>query len=87
MTTRMPAIGDFTPLHCCAHLGHRECVQQFIDNDADVNVVDSRGNTALHHAAFFNKVDTVKTLTRSDDCNVRIKVGSSGNVLPSDFTL
>ena len=67
-------ICNFTPLHFAAHLGQRECCQVLIDNNADVNIADDEGNTSMHHAAYCNKVETVKVLVKSDDVNIRIKV-------------
>ncbi|HRX15046.1 MAG TPA: ankyrin repeat domain-containing protein [Spirochaetota bacterium] len=54
--------GD-TPLHMAAFAGHVEIVKFFATRDKfDVNVVETRGYTALHYAAFKNRQDVVAVL-------------------------
>ena len=69
---------DFTALHCAANRGHAECVQLLRDAGADANLQDDVGNTPLHHAAYFNEVDSVKTLTSTANVDFKIKVRIEG---------
>ena len=65
---------NFTPLHCAANLGFTECVELLRDAGADTNKQDDKGNTPLHHAAYFDKIEAVKTLATSGHVDFKIKV-------------
>ncbi|MFA5999031.1 MAG: ankyrin repeat domain-containing protein [Candidatus Babeliales bacterium] len=55
-----------------------ESAKKLIVDGADVNVRDSQGNSLLHYAAFFGKVQIVKLLLAAHaDVQARNKKGSS----------
>ncbi|KAF4458741.1 ankyrin repeat [Fusarium albosuccineum] len=47
------------PIHCAAMNGHDSLVKRLI---ADEKAIDSRGRTALHHAAWFGKINILNML-------------------------
>jgi ankyrin repeat protein len=55
---------DFTALHVAIMEGHIWLADLLIQNGVDINITDSNGWTALHHAAFLNKIDAIILLIR-----------------------
>ena len=53
---------DLQPLHLAAWYGNVEMLQLLIDNGAELDAVNSDGNTALHFAAFNGQVKVIKAL-------------------------
>jgi len=45
------SVGGLTALHCAARRGYQVCVNLLLSAGADVNLADSRGNTALMKAS------------------------------------
>ena len=56
--------GDQTPLHYASVMGHEEIVELLIDNDADVNLKCSTGDTPLDWAMNFNHIETASILRK-----------------------
>ena len=56
--------GEYTPLHYAAVQGHPSSVTALLQAGADVDAVDSYGNTALLLAAAANNIDVARCLLR-----------------------
>jgi ankyrin repeat protein len=60
-----------TPLHLASMMGHLEIAQLLISYKADVNAIDTDGNTPIHFAAQNEYVDMVQYfLTKDPDLNI-----------------
>ncbi|XP_074656432.1 oxysterol-binding protein-related protein 1-like isoform X2 [Tubulanus polymorphus] len=73
----------WSPLHLAAYFGHYQVAKLLLENGADVNDVNTNGDTALHKAAFSNRVDVV-TLLINHSADVSM-INSEGNV-PKQIT-
>lgn len=58
-----------TPLQASARSGHIQMMNLLIDNGADVNLSNLKGNTALHYAAAFNYAATALLINKGADLN------------------
>lgn len=47
-----------TPLMKACHIGNIEVVKKLIENGADVNIREFSGRTALHHAVFYDELES-----------------------------
>ena len=54
-----------TPLHVASFMGHMAIVQFLIQNGANPDTPNMRGETALHHAARANQTDIMRVLLRN----------------------
>ena len=68
-----------SPLQLSARRGHVECVDLLIDAGADVNWKDSKGDTALHHAAS-GKADDERAA-----CCARSLIAAGANVSVKNY--
>ena len=66
------SLHGLTPLHVAAHHGHVLIVKYLIRRGAQVDAVDSKGWTALHHAA---------SRGRHEVCQTLLSLGSNPNIL------
>ena len=62
-----------TMLYCAARNGHLNVVQWLIEHGADINCLESDGNTPLHGASFYGHKQVVQYLTTQILCDKSIK--------------
>lgn len=66
----------WTPLHCAAHQGNKDCVRLLLQYGADVTKVNREGKSALHLAAAQNRAAIVQMLLEAGaDANLQDQVG------------
>ena len=58
---------NFTPLHYALHNDYVPMAKVLLDYNASINTQDSVGNTLLHYAAIFGRVDIVKLFLQKKD--------------------
>ena len=76
-TVQTPLIAAETPLADAAMEGDLEQVRQLIAEDAELNVAQGDGMTALHWAAFHNDLELADALLEADaDVGVTTRVGA-----------
>ena len=76
-TVQTPLIAAETPLADAAMEGDLEQVRQLIAEEADLNVAQGDGMTALHWAAFHNDLELADALLEADaDVGVTTRVGA-----------
>ena len=76
-TVQTPLIAAETPLSDAAMEGDLEQVRQLIAEDAELNVAQGDGMTALHWAAFHNDLELADALLEADaDVGVTTRVGA-----------
>jgi ankyrin repeat protein len=67
------AISSFgTPLMAAVFKNYVDITKMLLDLDADVNIADSNGNTALHYAVRFSYIEIVKLLI-SKNADIKLK--------------
>ena len=62
-----------TPLHIAAELGNEDICRLLLANEADPNVQDTNGYTALCTATYHNRLNVVQTLAACKRCNPNIQ--------------
>ena len=66
----------WTPLHYAAEMGNTEFIPLLLSNGANIEEVDNKGRTALHHA--MESLETMKVLVRHGaDINAKDNMGST----------
>lgn len=61
-------LGDLSLLMIAAQIGHLEVVRELIAHkEINLHAQDENGNTALHFAVIFDRLDVVKTLLYADE--------------------
>ena len=67
------------PLHLAAWSGHAQTCSELIRHNADLNIKDIEGETALHNTLHFNRRETAVLLFKAGiDVNIKNNEGKSG---------
>ncbi|KAK4294880.1 hypothetical protein Pmani_032527 [Petrolisthes manimaculis] len=74
-----PKASEFTPVMLAAKNGHRLCLEMMMNDQEELNHIDSKGNTALHLAA---KTRFDKTIISLLDRNVELNLRNEEEQTP-----
>lgn len=75
-----------TPLHIAISLGSREAVQLFFASGTSIEEIDQLGNTALHHAAAFDRMEIAELLITLHNADVEARNRSANTPLHEALT-
>jgi ankyrin repeat protein len=66
-------MSGFTPLMIALVHGTEECLKTLIANGADVHKTDDNGNTILHIAATYRRIDNLKYFLKFHSVDAKLK--------------
>lgn len=80
---RLPQVRDHyqaTALMLCTERGHTEMVKALLSAGAEIGCVDENGNSALHLACFYGRMDAVELLL-AVEADVAVRLPSVGSFM------